>query len=228
MKITKSIIYNLFVGSFLFTGVMGTMIPLQGSERYLQWIKNMTCEERTEQLFHKLQEGSSSVEKIQALINSGVNIHARVKGNTLLHWAIDAWSRNVNKNNYFDIIQALVSQGAVLNSVNNDLPGTRRVPLDFAINVIIAAMKAKVDVNEVLKNIEILLVGGARIQGARIHRHVYTYIKNAVENDNGTHFYNAYLDGTPIGRIEKTPEVRAAMWKFLKLIDKHKAILDDR
>ncbi|MDR2807021.1 MAG: ankyrin repeat domain-containing protein [Puniceicoccales bacterium] len=88
MKLTKSIIKKLLVGSFLFTGVMGTTAPLQGSARYPEY-QEISVEQRTEELFKLVKLLHPDLSKIEKLIKAGVNINAQDKdGDTPLHWAV--------------------------------------------------------------------------------------------------------------------------------------------
>ncbi|MDR2807023.1 MAG: ankyrin repeat domain-containing protein [Puniceicoccales bacterium] len=84
MKFTKNIIKKLLIGSFLFTGIMGTMTPLQATEEYWKY-QNMSDKERTEMLFNSIKEGAS----IKELLNIVVDINAKDStGNRPLHCAI--------------------------------------------------------------------------------------------------------------------------------------------
>ncbi|MDR2807022.1 MAG: ankyrin repeat domain-containing protein [Puniceicoccales bacterium] len=124
MKLTKNIIKKLLVGSFLFTGVMGTMIPLQASEAFMRSIKEMSPEQRTEKLCSLIGNENPSINEIEALINAGVDINAKNRdGFTPLHLALI--------DNHPEIVKFLLERPEININIRTDaLDGT---PLHLAV-----------------------------------------------------------------------------------------------
>ncbi|MDR2807027.1 MAG: ankyrin repeat domain-containing protein [Puniceicoccales bacterium] len=91
MKLTKNIIKKLLIRSFLFTGVMGTMTPLQASEecpdpqetKIQVWSE---VAEKSEELTSLINNGLintlQSLQKAKKLIEEGANIFGDPVGNT--------------------------------------------------------------------------------------------------------------------------------------------------
>jgi hypothetical protein len=111
MKFNKNIINKLLIGSFLFTGVMGTTTPLQGSARYPEYQK-MSVEQRTQELCNLIKQEASIKEREEALINVGVDVDAKDSdGNTPLHLAV------LQEN--LEIVKLLLAHGASIDIPNN-------------------------------------------------------------------------------------------------------------
>ncbi|MDR2807028.1 MAG: ankyrin repeat domain-containing protein [Puniceicoccales bacterium] len=132
----KSIIDKFFVGSFLFTGIMGTMTPLQASEDYPNCqvdYQKMTPKQLTIRLFELFKENKLRKEdeqEVKALINEGADISAidtynsrSFNGNTVLHKAVQL--DNV------EIVQFLLQQPKINVNIQDKFYGT---PLSEAVH----------------------------------------------------------------------------------------------